>query len=79
MLEWTGERFLPHVDMKVTGSLKTYEHPHRYAFISSFMKGKTVLDLASGEGYGCDLLSRRATNTVGIDIDPNAIIHAQEH
>jgi O-antigen biosynthesis protein len=72
MLEWTGERFLPwHLDPALA-----YEHLHRYFYAAQFVKGKTVLDLASGEGYGSNLLARYAEKVVGIDIDPAAIKHA---
>src|SRR5438552_6540172 len=73
MLEWTGERFLPWLDQ----SLIAYEHLHRYAYATTFVKGKRVLDLASGEGYGSKMLSDAASSVVGIDIDDKAIEHAR--
>ena len=72
MLEWTGERFLPWVE----DALVNYEHLHRYAFAAEFVKGRRVLDLASGEGYGTHMLSREAEQVVGIDIDPQSVEHA---
>lgn len=71
-LEWTGERFVPWVE----GAQIHYEHIHRYTFVSQFAKGKKVLDLACGEGYGSKLLSNVAENVVGLDIDPLALEHA---
>jgi glycosyltransferase involved in cell wall biosynthesis/SAM-dependent methyltransferase len=76
MLEWTGERYLPYLDPSVGGVEIHYEHLHRYAFASQFIKGKTVLDLASGEGYGSFLLAMHAKRVVGIDIDPASVDHA---
>ena len=73
MLEWTGERFLPWLEQ----SLIAYEHLHRYAYARTFVKGKRVLDLASGEGYGSKMLSDAASSVVGIDIDEKAIEHAR--
>jgi SAM-dependent methyltransferase len=74
MLEWTGERFLPWLDQ----SLIAYEHLHRYAYAATFVKGKRVLDLASGEGYGSKMMSDAgALSVTGIDIDDKAIEHAQ--
>jgi len=76
MLEWTGERYLPFVDPKISGTEIHYEHLHRYCFASRFVKGKKVLDLGCGEGYGSDILSELAENVIGIDIDEKAIEHA---
>src|SRR5688572_21943462 len=74
MLDWTGERFVPWVDEAAVA----YEHLHRYFWVSGFVQGKRVLDLASGEGYGSNLLARTADFVVGIDIDAGAIRHASE-
>ncbi|MDI6720606.1 MAG: methyltransferase domain-containing protein [Methanomicrobiales archaeon] len=77
MLEWTGERYIPSTDPAVTGIEIHYEHLHRYAFASYFVRGKDVLDLASGEGYGSYMLAQEARSVTGIDIDANAIQHAE--
>jgi O-antigen biosynthesis protein len=72
MLEWTGERFVPWAKEPAVA----YEHLHRYIWVSRLAKDKRVLDLASGEGYGTDLLARNAASACGIDIDDAAIQHA---
>ena len=73
MLEWTGERLLPWV-----GAAKThYEHIHRYAFAAHFVKGKRVLDLACGEGYGAYILAREAEYVAGVEIDKTTVQHAR--
>src|ERR1051325_5374137 len=74
MLEWTGERFLPWVKE----STIAYEHLHRYAYAATLVKGKRVLDLASGEGYGAKMLCASAASVVAIDIDENVVRHASE-
>jgi len=71
-MEFTGERFVPQLD----GEIK-YEHLHRYALTLDFVEGRSVLDIASGEGYGSALLAKRAANVIGVDIDPDSIAHAQ--
>jgi ubiquinone/menaquinone biosynthesis C-methylase UbiE len=76
MLEWTGERFLPFMDPKISGAEIHYEHLHRYYFASHFVEGKKVLDLACGEGYGSYIFSKSAEHVVGIDIDEGTIKHA---
>lgn len=72
MLDWTGERYVPWFEGAEIG----YEHLHRYAFATLFVRNKRVLDLACGEGYGSNLLSQTAKQVVGIDIDEQAIKHA---
>ncbi|WP_408641934.1 glycosyltransferase [Saccharopolyspora oryzae] len=73
LIEWTGERCVPWTeDVQVI-----YEHYHRYALAARFVKGKRVLDLACGEGYGAALLAAEGAEVVGVDIDPNTVEHAQ--
>lgn len=72
MLEWTGERFVPWAKEAAVA----YEHLHRYIWASNFVEGKRVLDLASGEGYGAEILARRAHSVCGVDIDEEAVSHA---
>jgi len=57
-------------------SQNTSEHLHRYTIAKKFVKGKTVLDIASGEGYGSNLLSQDAIQVIGVDIDPDAVERA---
>ena len=76
MLEWTGERYLPYIDPSICGAEIHYEHLHRYAFASQYVKNKKVLDLASGEGFGTDILAKTAECIVGIDINHEVIVHA---
>jgi len=71
-LEWTGERYLPWI----RNATMSYEHLHRYGFAAQFAKGKRVLDLGSGEGYGANILARTASYVLGVDIDPACIQHA---
>ncbi|WP_425455382.1 glycosyltransferase [Amycolatopsis palatopharyngis] len=72
LIEWTGERCVPWTpDVQVI-----YEHYHRYAFALRFTEGKRVLDLASGEGYGCALMAAKASSVVGLEIDPVTVEHA---
>jgi ubiquinone/menaquinone biosynthesis C-methylase UbiE len=51
----------------------TIEHLHRYAMLDNIVKGKIVLDVASGEGYGTNLLSKNADLVIGVDIDVRSI------
>jgi SAM-dependent methyltransferase len=70
-LEWTGERYVPHLRGGIA-----LEHLHRYAFASAQVRGLDVLDIASGEGYGSEMLSRVASSVIGVDIDKASVEHA---
>ncbi len=73
MLEWTGERFLPWIKE----SAIAYEHLHRYAYAATLARGKRVLDLACGEGYGSKMLAGTAASVLGVDIDAGVVAHAE--
>ena len=74
-LPFTGERFVPGApDAK--GDM-WYEHWHRYHYVLPLVAGKTILDVACGEGYGSALLSRQAAQVSGVDISPEAIAHGR--
>jgi GT2 family glycosyltransferase/SAM-dependent methyltransferase len=70
-VDFTGERFVP----GVKGAIEV-EHLHRYLFALQFCAGKTVLDIACGEGYGSKLLTSVAASVVGIDIDEASVARA---
>ena len=65
---WTGERLETFIF-----NANTVEHLHRYAITIDYVKDKIVLDIASGEGYGSNLLSKYAKNVFGVDIDEASI------
>ncbi len=71
-MEFTGERYIP----SLQGHIK-YEHIHRYASCMQLVIDKSVLDLASGEGYGAAILSKVAQSVVGVDIDTASIEYAK--
>ena len=51
----------------------------RYIFANSWTKGKTVIDAATGKGYGAGiLLSLGAKSVVGIDTDEDGVKDANE-
>lgn len=71
-LAFDGERFTPECLREIW-----YEHWHRYVFATEFVRDRTVLDLACGEGYGSDLLAQTASSVVGVDVSEAAIAHAR--
>ena len=70
----TGERFLPWTETDETH----YDHLHRYFFASQFVKGKKILDLGCGEGYGAEILSKNAKSVICIDSDKKTIQQAKK-
>jgi len=73
-LPWTGERLVTQVNDHVG----TIEHLHRYAFAMEYVKNKVILDIASGEGYGSNLLAQVATKVIGVDISEEAVSFASQ-
>lgn len=74
-LPLTGERTLPDVPAE---NYWYRRHLVVYEWIASQVKGKRVLDLACGEGYGAQTLARAgARSVVGVDANPEAHEHAR--
>jgi len=73
-MEFTGERYLP----ELLSAKISYEHWHRYMFASRFCNQKNVLDIACGEGFGSNYLSKNAEFVLGVDIAPDIIEHAKK-
>jgi ubiquinone/menaquinone biosynthesis C-methylase UbiE len=71
-LPFTGERFVPGAKGEIW-----MEHWHRYHFAARWAKGRAVVDVACGEGYGSALLARCAAHVTGIDVSEQAIAHAE--
>lgn len=54
-------------------------HLRRYAFAANFVRGKRVLDLACGAGYGSVILKEAgAAEVIGVDLAPDCIHYARE-
>ncbi len=71
LLPWTGERMVT----GLTGAIEA-EHYHRYFLARELCRGKDVLDVASGEGYGSAFLAQTARSVVGVELDPASVEHA---
>ena len=61
--------------MKLGGSNRALPLP----MALGLAKEKRVLDIASGEGYGCDLLSSVAVDVTGVDIDHECVDYANAY
>ncbi len=71
---YTGERILPGGKFNVTFQQSLFA----YAFVRRVSAGLRVLDVGSGEGYGCAYLAATAAEVVGIDKDGDAVRAASE-
>jgi len=75
-MEYTGERFVPSNDLM--NDETAFEHLHRYYHVFEIVKGKVVLDIGCGEGYGSSYLATNAKTVYGVDIDNSCIEHAKK-
>jgi 2-polyprenyl-3-methyl-5-hydroxy-6-metoxy-1,4-benzoquinol methylase len=73
-LELTGERTLPDVPEE---NYWYRRHLVVYRWVADRVAGQDVVDMACGEGYGADVLARRARGVVGVDANPQAHEHAR--
>jgi 2-polyprenyl-3-methyl-5-hydroxy-6-metoxy-1,4-benzoquinol methylase len=73
-LALTGERTLPDVPEE---NYWFQRHLVVYDWIARRVAGLEVVDMACGEGYGSDVLSRRAARVTGVDANPEAHEHAR--
>jgi 2-polyprenyl-3-methyl-5-hydroxy-6-metoxy-1,4-benzoquinol methylase len=73
-LELTGERTLPDVPLE---NYWFRRHLAVYEWIAERSAGLDVVDMACGEGYGTEVLARRARRVTGVDANPDAYEHAR--
>ena len=73
-LELTGERTLPDVPAE---NYWFRRHLAVYEWVAERCQGRDVVDMACGEGYGVDVLARRARRATGVDANPEAHEHAR--
>jgi 2-polyprenyl-3-methyl-5-hydroxy-6-metoxy-1,4-benzoquinol methylase len=73
-LALTGERTLPDVPAE---NYWYQRHLVVYEWIAQRVRGARVIDMASGEGYGSDVLARTAASVIGVEANPDAFEHAR--
>jgi SAM-dependent methyltransferase len=73
-LALTGERTLPDVPEE---NYWYRRHLVVYEWIAERVRGQRVIDMASGEGYGSDVLARTAASVIGVEANPDAFEHAR--
>jgi 2-polyprenyl-3-methyl-5-hydroxy-6-metoxy-1,4-benzoquinol methylase len=69
-----GERTLPDVPEE---NYWFQRHVAVYEWVARHVAGRRVVDMASGEGYGADLLAATAASVVGVEANPDAFEHAR--
>lgn len=75
-MEDTGERLIE----KGNEQTLTYgEHLARYNSVLDVVKGKVVLDIAAGSGYGTKIMSKSAQQVIGIDYFDEAVKYSKKH
>jgi len=78
------ERIVPdHISEDSTTGLQTLHlHQARYAFAAKHIQPGRILDMASGTGYGSEILLNESqsniTEIVGVDISEDAVNYAQK-
>ena len=72
-LALTGERTLPDIPLE---NYWFQRHLAVYEWIGARVLGLRAIDMACGEGYGSEVLSRTAASVVGVDANPEAHEHA---
>lgn len=72
----TGERMIPEYHQ---GNIIYGEHIVRYRATLPLVKGKMVLDVASGSGYGSHLMASEAKEVTGVDVDKPAIEYSKQN
>ncbi len=55
------------------------EHLSRYLAVSKIVEGKNVLDVASGAGYGSQMLAKEANSVEGLDYSKDAVVYARKN
>jgi O-antigen biosynthesis protein len=73
-MEFSGEQFIP----KKSSKRLEEEHRARYDFILQDCRGKKVLDIACGSGFGSNMLAQQAESVIGADISRDAIAYAKK-
>ena len=75
MAEFTGERVIPgQVDADLWN-----EHRSRYLFAARLCRGKRVLDVGCGTGYGSAELAKSAAAVISLDIAGEPLSYARQH
>lgn len=71
----TGERLIVEGNEE---NLSYGEHLARYLSVVDIVEGKIVLDVASGSGYGSQMMAKKAKKVIGVDYSKEAVAYAKK-
>jgi len=71
-----GERMVPAFHK---GALVYGEHITRYESVADLVRGKVILDIASGSGYGSYIMAEHAKKVYGVDVDQSSVDYASRN
>lgn len=79
-LRATGERVIEDAYQSDPGRQAIYAmHIASYRFALPFTRGRRVLDLGCGSGYGAAMVADSATSVTAVDVSQDALAYAAEH
>ena len=61
------------IDIESCSRRNAEDHIERYVFARKFVKGKKVLDIACGTGYGTQMMLEAGADVLGVDISEDVI------
>ena len=73
-MKFTGERF----QLGGSSNRTKADAIVKYLFASFFTRGKVVLDIASGSGFGTFFLAQESAKAIGVDISQEAVGYAKD-
>jgi len=79
-MKYTGERIVLEAKNCRPESFEYKEHISRYNFVKNFLRGKKILDIACGVGYGSKILHDAGSYEIyGCDISRESIKYAKNN
>lgn len=79
-MEITGERVIESSYQNSPGGYLIYlMHLASYRLAEDYCRGKSVLDLGCGSGYGAACIAELARSVHAVDVSAEAVAYAQEH
>jgi len=72
-MQYTSERIMPEFYNSKREYILFRMHIESYLYLSESVKGKKVLDLGCGLGYGSKILAGNASSVIGVDVSSESI------
>lgn len=75
---YTVPNYQERIDNSAPSKIQLAEHECRYEFAATYCEGKYIMDCACGEGIGLNIMSKKAKEIIGVDIDKDTLAAAQK-